>query len=133
VDKVLLGKLHEEVGIQSNVELEVARGLLGRGDVKVKCLVKQLDCLIGVSALTPLDERLKVDQVRAFLTLAARLIDLVDELELLLCIIELVLFHSAVDHPNERSHVALVERHRLLVSLVCVGIVALNLLLKGDF
>lgn len=100
--------------------------------MEVKCLVKQLDGLIGVTALAPLDERLKVDQVRAFLSLAARLIDLVDELELLLCIIELVLLHSAVDHPNERCHVALVEGHRLLVSLVRVGIVALNLLLKAD-
>ncbi len=38
--KVLLCQLHEEVGIKLDVEVKVARGLLGRRNVQVQGLVE---------------------------------------------------------------------------------------------
>jgi hypothetical protein len=55
VHKVLLSKLHQEVGIKLNVKFKIAACLLGGSDVKVKGLVQELDCLFGIALLPPLN------------------------------------------------------------------------------
>lgn len=69
--EVLLCKLHEKVGIELDVEVEVTRGLFGRRNVQVQSLVEQFDRLVGVAPLTPLNQRLYEDQLRNFLSVAA--------------------------------------------------------------
>jgi len=133
--EVLLCELHEEVGIELDVEVEVARGLLGRGNVQVQGLVEQFDRLVGVAPLAPLYQRLYEDQLGHLLCVAARvsLVDLVYELQLLFRIVQLVLSYAAIDHANEWSEVALIESGCLLIDGVCACVIPLNLLLVGNF
>lgn len=108
--------------------------MLGGRDVQVQGLVEQLDGLLSVAALAPLDEGLQVDEVGVLLAGAAvvGLVDLVNELKLLLSVIMLVLPDSAVDHAYQGCHVALVHRYSLLISGVGILVVTLDLLLVAD-
>ena len=60
VNKIFLSKLHKEVSVQLNVELEVARGLLSGSDVEVQSLVKDFDGLLSVPTFTPLEEGFQI-------------------------------------------------------------------------
>ena len=53
MEKILLSELHEEVGIQSDVEVKVVDGSLRLLDVKGKALIEETNSLILVTALAP--------------------------------------------------------------------------------
>ena len=55
MEKILLSELHEEVSIQSDVEVKVVDGSLRLLDVKGKALIEETNSLILVTALAPFD------------------------------------------------------------------------------
>lgn len=59
VDQVFLGQLHEEVGVQFNVEVEISHGRLCLLNVQVQRGVQQADCFHFVALKTPLKLCLK--------------------------------------------------------------------------
>lgn len=55
VDEVFLGELHQEIGIQLDIEFKVGRRRLCRLNVQVKRGVKQADSLHLVAFETPFE------------------------------------------------------------------------------
>lgn len=102
MNKVLLGHLDQKVGVKLDIELKMPGCLLGSSDVKVESSVQVLYGEVGIATLAPFNKRFKVNKVSCLLCLASVvcLVDFIDKLQLLLGIVILILFHSAIDHPN---------------------------------
>ena len=98
MDEILLGKLHQEVGIQLDVEVEVGHGGLGLLDVQVQGGVKETDSLNFVASEAPF--KLGFEE-GVFGALSLRLANLEEELKLLRGIVVLLLLDTAVDHAVE--------------------------------
>lgn len=61
------------------------------------------------------------------------LVDFIDELKLLLCIIMLVLLYPAVYHAYQWCHIALIHSHSLLICSISIPVITLYLLFIPDF
>jgi hypothetical protein len=64
MNEVLLSESHQEVGVKSDVELDIAGRSFCLRDVEVETLVKYADCLRLVAFLAPLDHSFKVGVLR---------------------------------------------------------------------
>ena len=53
MDEVLLGKLHKEISVEFDIEIEIASGSFGLLNVEVKCSIEEPDCLCLVTFETP--------------------------------------------------------------------------------
>jgi hypothetical protein len=53
MNQVLLGELHQEVSVEFDIELKIARCLLRCCNVKIQGLVKSLNRLLSISSLSP--------------------------------------------------------------------------------
>lgn len=83
-----MSKFHQKVSIELDVEFEVSGGLFGRCNVKVESLVEEFNRLISIAPLSPLNQRFNQNELCIFLRIIpARLIDLINKLELLFCVI----------------------------------------------
>ena len=77
MEKILLGQLHEEIGVQSDIEVQVVDGSFRLLDVKGEALVEETNSLILVTALAPLNHSFEEGVLGSF---ALRLTDLGQEL-----------------------------------------------------
>lgn len=132
--KVLLGKLHQEVGIKLNVEFKIAASLLGSSNMQVKGLIQKLYGLFSIALLPPLYQCLDEDQLRHLLALPASItiIDFINKLELLVGVVKLILPDPTVDHANQGGGVAIIKRGSFLVSCIGTIKISLDLLLVAD-
>jgi hypothetical protein len=130
MDQVLLGEFHEEVGIEFDVEVDIAGGILGLGNVEIEGLIEESNALVSVRLLPPLDDRLEEHVLSRF---AHRVPDLAQKLQLLLSVFQHFLLYAAVDHPVQGSHVRLVVACCFLVNCVGTLIVSLQGLLVANF
>lgn len=109
MDQILLGKLHQEVSIQFDVELEVALRTLCLLNVQVKRGVEMGNCPNFVGFDSPLNDCLKVAKLRVFLLVCQIFLD---KLELLDGIIVHFLLDPTEDHSVEGQVVISVELRR---------------------
>jgi hypothetical protein len=58
VDEVLLCQLHQEISVQSDVEVKIVIRLFGLLNMKTQTLVQKSDCSVLVSLLAPFNDRL---------------------------------------------------------------------------
>ena len=130
VDEILLGKFHEEISVEFDVEVEVCCGCFGLLNVQVERCVKQSDGLNFVTFQAPFKLRLKEGVLRA---LALRLADLQQELELLRRVLVLLLLDPAVDHAIQGQEESFVALGGSLVRLVGSFVLALEAALVAHF
>ena len=107
MNQILLCKLHQEVSIKLDVEVEVGHSGLGLLNVQVQGSVKETDSLNFVASEAPLKLCLEEG---VFGALALRLANLKEELELLRGIFILLLLDAAVDHAVEGHQEGLITR-----------------------
>ena len=129
VDEVFLRQLEQEVGRQADVEVDVARALLRLIDVQIQGQIEGLYRLFFVVLVPPLDDGVKVSVVARLLLIITQFHQ---ELELMLGVLQLVLFDFAVDHTVQWGLVRLIVARGLLVDLIRRGEVAQHALLKRN-
>ncbi len=127
--EVLLGELHEEVSVESDIKIEVAARSFCIHNVQVECLVKEFNGAFSVSILVPFYHGFKEGKISGA---AGRLANLIQKLQLRFRIFKHFLLDAAIDHSVEWSHICFIEATSLLVHSKGGGVVAQHRLLEGS-
>ena len=96
MNKVLLSHLHQEIGVEPNVKVNIVDSLLRLRNVQVQASVKHADSFRLVSLEAPFDHSLQEEVICGLLAIGVP--KLSQELKLVLSVIDHLLLDTAVDH-----------------------------------